>query len=251
MKTEKTDVPKRKRKSTDGDVVMMPSKPPELKVGETVPIVVPPMPTTILEVDVQDGGSGMLQNRMTEDARAAIMGTRPPGAKPDHREKSKHWRETLHQTTDGKLGFPAEAFLKAMGNVVKGVDLRNKKLFKYPKDLYRALHIKSEEFDIDGNGIVLFTAGKAEMNCHWANIPTSKQPIPVYRALIKDWKMTLKIVYNASLLNEHDVLLLLNRAGHSVGVGAFRVENRGPYGLFEVTGARFTTLDTVKKKKAA
>lgn len=212
-------------------------------------IVIPPMPERVLCVEIE--GGLMLHNKITQDAIDAIE--KKPGKggnKSDYSKKSEKWLETAHVTKEGKYGFPAEAFLKAMGSVVKGVDLKHKKLFKFGKDLYRALHIESDAINQPGEGTVLYTDTE-EPVCqgHMAWIQ-GKTPIPIYRALFKNWKMTLRVVYNASLLDEHDVLLLVNRAGKSVGVGAFRAENRGPFGLFKVTGAYFEDSNVSEKEAA-
>lgn len=220
------------------------------KKVEIQKIVIPPMPERVLCVEIE--GNLMLHNKITEEAIAAIekkpgKGT---GNKPDHSKKAEKWLDTAHVTEDGEYGFPAEAFLKAMGSVVKGVDLKNKKLFKFGKDLYRALHIESDAINQSGEGIVLYAETEdpvCQKHMAWLQ---GKTPVPIYRALFKNWKMTLRVVYNASLLDEHDVLLLVNRAGKSVGVGAFRAENRGPFGLFKVTGAYFEDSGGIEKEAA-
>ena len=234
---------------------MSKSAPNTIKISEQkhsdddrVVIKIPEMPEKVLIVEI--GGDGMLQNNMTTDAIRQIKGTATGGNIKDYTKRAEKWKETGHWTADGKLGFPAEAFLKGMGNALKGVELKNKKLFKFPKDLYRALHVDSNAFDTAGNGIVLYTKVEEVVMQEHMGMLKGTTPIPLYRLLAKNWKMELPITYNDTILTDHDVLLLLNRAGASVGVGAFRVENRGPYGKFSVLNA-WTTQVVNSGKKAA
>lgn len=205
--------------------------------SNVVELELPSMPESMLIATISGLEAGMLQNRMTDDERDKIKGIKKGGPRSDYSEKAKKWKDTCHFNKAGKLGFPAEAFLKAMGTVVPGVELSKKNLFKYPKNLYRALRIECDDLDQDGNGIVLYSAGKLSMSEHFAVLQGST-PIPVYRGHVKEWEMVLRIVYDSTLLTEHDVMMLLARAGKRIGIGAWRIENRGAYGQFEVKSAK-------------
>lgn len=204
--------------------------------GEDIKVIqIPDVPEKILVLQI--AGDAMLQNRMLDDAKDEIKGIRKGGDKKDYSSKMRKWKETGHYNFKGQLGFPAEAFLKAMGSILKGVELSKKNIIKFPKDLYRAMHIESDAMDQDGNGIVLYSStGDVKMHEHMA-VLKGKTPIPVYRTLVTNWKMDLRVVYNTAVLNERDICLLANRAGSGVGVGAFRAESRGPYGAFRLERA--------------
>lgn len=198
-------------------------------------VSIPPMSQSVLHVRV--GGDRMLHNCITPGAIAQIKGEAGAKNKEDYKTKASRWKETAHIDPQGRLGFPAESFLKAMSTVLKGVELSKKKLFKYPKDLFRAMHIETDSVNQHGDGIVLYQKGEPEMYEHLA-VLRGQTPIPVYRTLVKNWEMNLRIVYDDTLLSPQDILLLVNRAGSGVGVGAWRPENRGTFGLFEVLGAQ-------------
>jgi hypothetical protein len=55
-----------------------------------------------------------------------------------------------------------------------------------------------------------------------------------YRPEFQNWKCELTIRYNASAINPEQIAHLLNVAGFSVGVGEWRPEKKGTFGMFEV-----------------
>lgn len=55
-----------------------------------------------------------------------------------------------------------------------------------------------------------------------------------YRAEFWPWKVKLTITYNAGLLSPAQIVNLLNHAGFSIGVGEWRPEKRGTFGMFHV-----------------
>lgn len=214
---------------------------------ETMKLDLPETEESILEVSIS--GKEMLHNKMTKGAKEGIEGKKSPKYKEDHSRKSEKWEETVHYDKEGKIGFPAEAFMKAMSTVLKSINLSKKKLFKGKNDLFRALHVESDAIDEDGVGLVHYPKGtKAVMGTHWGQL-RGQTPIPLYRGLIKDWEMTLRVVYDETWLTHEDVLLLVRAAGRRIGVGAYRIERGGPYGNFDLTGARLHTNKA--KAKAA
>lgn len=52
------------------------------------------------------------------------------------------------------------------------------------------------------------------------------------------WSATFPIEFDRGVLNEKQVIRLLNDMGRGVGVGAYRPENGGPFGTFEVETAQ-------------
>jgi hypothetical protein len=202
-------------------------------------IEIPKTEERVIEVTI--AGNQMLQNNMKEKDRKIIKGDKAPRYKEDYSKKSESWAETGHYDPEARLGFPAEGFMKAMSVVLKSVDLSKKKLFKGKNDLFRALHVESDAFNRYGAGIIHYTKGTPEMGEHWGSLQ-GRTPIPLYRTLVKDWEMNLRIIYDETWMTHHDVLLLVQAAGRRIGVGAYRIEKGGEYGGFNVKSARFLGL---------
>lgn len=55
-----------------------------------------------------------------------------------------------------------------------------------------------------------------------------------YRGQFTQWETTLKIRYNASVLSAEQIVNLFNVAGFAVGVGEWRPQKDGSYGMFHV-----------------
>lgn len=51
------------------------------------------------------------------------------------------------------------------------------------------------------------------------------------------WNVTVPVEFDRGVLNEKQVLRLLNDMGRGVGIGAYRPENGGTFGTFEVESA--------------
>lgn len=55
-----------------------------------------------------------------------------------------------------------------------------------------------------------------------------------FRADFHEWVMRLEMEYEPSMISLDDIVNLLTSAGHSVGIGEYRVEKGGEWGRFEV-----------------
>lgn len=55
-----------------------------------------------------------------------------------------------------------------------------------------------------------------------------------YRAEFKEWRVDLRILYNMRVISKEQIAHLLNLAGFSVGIGDWRPEKGGQFGMFEV-----------------
>jgi hypothetical protein len=200
---------------------------PKQKNGKTTLDASIPMEEVIITI----AGDSMLQNKLPP---GGILNPQP-GPHPTDEDRQANWKNKGHWTKEKKLGFPVEAFTSAMAAVVKNVKLSGK--VKYGKDVKRAIRILPDDRSEDGKGLILFSKYKAVMSSMFAYPPRNPIPMPAIRLEAQDWEATLRIVYDKSLLSNHDVILLVARAGLSNGIGAFRKENGGEYGCFKVTKA--------------
>jgi hypothetical protein len=58
-----------------------------------------------------------------------------------------------------------------------------------------------------------------------------------YRAEFKKWSCVLTIKYNARVLTQDQIINLLHLAGFAVGIGEWRPEKSGQFGMFHVENA--------------
>lgn len=129
------------------------------------------------------------------------------------------FEQSLYPHPDGGYGFPAIAFKAAavsactsLGKAITKVQAR------------QAFHVVGELIKIDGvptcrEDMVRVGMGTADIR---------------HRGEFKKWSCELTIRYNARALTREQIVNLFNVAGFAVGVGEWRPERDGQYGLFRV-----------------
>lgn len=121
---------------------------------------------------------------------------------------------------DSEFGFPAIAFKNAavtactsLGRAVSKVAAR------------QAFHVIGEMVRIDG---------RPHMREDMVRVGMSKVADIRFRAGFTEWACTLRLRYNARVLTDQQIVNLLNTAGFAVGVGEWRPEKNGAFGMFHV-----------------
>jgi len=236
-------------------------KKPEEKPQKVVRLAPPSDRLVTLELK---GTMPVLQDRMLEKEREIISFKTEDGESADKptdkgvrrqqiidmsKYKEEHWAERAHYDQNTKkLGHPTEGFLKSVGSMVKYVKLTCSELIEHGKDINRCMRILGNGWDQDGAPICLFDKGTIKHHVHWATPPKNRTPIPVHRPGICDWTMSLQVEFNAAIFKDEDILMLFNRAGRFIGIGAWRPENRGLFGTFSVEKARFQDINYLPKR---
>jgi hypothetical protein len=204
----------------------------------------------VVEVDIVGCAEGMLQNQLTREAKEALKGGPKTGMRKTRAQKTEeartNWKNTGHFTKDGTRGHPSEAFLKAMQRAASMVELSCGGKRGSMKAIPSLITPLPDAFSKEGLPLTTFSANsKANFNKrvepaeHWAINKVNKAPVPVYRThILGGWKMTVRVSYDSSVLSVQDVLMLMQKAGSNVGIGAWRKENSGVFGRWKVVGAR-------------
>lgn len=141
----------------------------------------------------------------------------------------EEYAKTLYYLSDGvRTGFPAVGFKSAMVRAGKTcgevmVDLRTK------------FHVIADDLD---TGLIEIH-GEPRMRCDVVKVGgISKTSSPRYRAEYPTWWANITIHYLEGIITPEKLLMLLNTAGFTCGVGEWRPEkcNSGSFGLFRVVG---------------
>lgn len=117
-----------------------------------------------------------------------------------------------------KFGFPAIAFKRAAVDACSQVDNLTK------VDARATMHVEGDMVEIKGNPIMREDMVRIGMGT--ADIR--------YRAEFREWKATLDITYNASVLTPEQIINLFNTGGFGVGIGEHRPQKNGSWGRFHV-----------------
>jgi hypothetical protein len=145
-----------------------------------------------------------------------MMGQPNVGLEP--KDPQREYEESLYKFRDGKHGFPSVAFKSAAVSACRFVD--GIKM----TEARGAFHIVGDMVEIQG---------EPEMREDIVKIGMGVSTIR-YRGEFRKWKATLRIRYNAYALTKEQITNLLNVAGFGIGVGDWRPERNGSFGMFHV-----------------
>lgn len=121
----------------------------------------------------------------------------------------------------GKFGFPAIAFKNA---AVEACTSLGKSITKVAAR--QCFHVFGELVTISGT---------PRMRRDMVRLQGMNHPADVrFRAGFKEWTAEITVRYNARVLSAEQVVNLFNTAGFAVGVGEWRSEKDGGFGLFHV-----------------
>jgi hypothetical protein len=217
LNVEATQLKRGKTKATAG-------KPDENR------IIIPEMKTGIVQLTVQ-GISPMIVNKFS--AKAEQMMVDKQTGQPKHKRAAKNpeedYKGSLYPLPGKKnaYGFPAGGFKKAAVSACRYADNIN---MTYAKGAFHVLgdliEIKCEDGPKMRRDVVRLNSG----------------PKPVadirYRGEFTKWSATITVHYNENAISPAMIVNLFNIAGFSVGVGEWRPEKSGSFGMFRVANSQ-------------
>lgn len=151
------------------------------------------------------------------------------GGKKEARDPEAEVREILSEATfssNGKVvyGHPKEAFVEAVASAGYRVGQ-----FKSLKEVRAVFKVATP------HDLVPIESPAPETDRRMGRIKGTFTV--VYRPKYWPWEMTLPIEFDRGVLTEEQVIRLIQDAGRCIGVGSYRIENKGAFGSFEVIGA--------------
>ena len=142
--------------------------------------------------------------------------------KKEPKNPEQDYQEAFYRTAEGKPAFPTIAFKAAAVNASRQVD-GLKMTF-----LRGAFHTVGELVEIEGvpqmrEDMVRIAMGTADIR---------------YRPEFTEWAVNLPVRLNVRSMTLEQLIHLVNQAGFSAGVGEWRPERDGQYGMFHVEGVQ-------------
>jgi hypothetical protein len=173
------------------------------------------------------GDSPLISHKWSEKAKGLMLAKQMKQARQAKGAKSpeEDFRESLYLIPDGAAwgqhkgyGFPAVAFKAAAVDACSHVEGITKVAAR------GAFHIEGELIPIQGEptpreDMVRIAMGTADIR---------------YRGEFKDWRATFTVRYNSKVLSAEQVVHLFNTGGFAVGVGEWRPQRDGSFGMFHV-----------------
>jgi hypothetical protein len=166
------------------------------------------------------GDSPLIVHRFSEKSKKQILDKQMKRAKvaKEAKDPTQDYLESLYQHPEGGFGFPAVAFKAAAIDACSHVDGLTKVQAR------GAFHVMGEMAKIEG---------EPQMREDMVRIAMGTTDIR-YRGEFKAWAVTLRLRFNANVLSAEQIVNLFNTAGFAIGVGEWRPQKDGIYGMFHV-----------------
>lgn len=199
----------------------MPKKPTGTKPGDLVEI--PALNIATMEL-VLIGDSPLICHAWSRKMKVAMLDKqmKKPKQGRETRDPEQDYQDSLYPLPSGGYGFPAVAFKSAAVDACSHVAEMTKVAAR------GAFHINGEMVRIDGvpsprEDMVRVGMGSSDLR---------------FRGEFRTWKAKLSIRFNANVLSPAQITNLFNVSGFAIGVGEWRPQRDGSYGMFHVATER-------------
>jgi hypothetical protein len=181
----------------------------------------------VVEADVKIKGlSPLIMHRWSEKARKEMLDKQmKKTVKKEAKSPEEQYEASVYRFNDGRIGFPADAFKKAMIRGAKQIGL-------VMTDARTSFFVHGEYCERDDRDLVEIT-GDVQPREDMVRLNGSTADIR-FRGQVLEWSATLHISYNESITSFDHIVNMLVAAGYGVGVGEWRPEKDGTFGRFEV-----------------
>lgn len=201
-----------------------------------VGIELPALKIGLMEVTLI-GDSPLIVHAWSHKAKREMIDKQmkiPKGPK-EAKDPRADYEASMYRLADGGYGFPSVAFKAAA--VTAGTSVAG--LTKIAAR--QAFHVLGEDVDIKGAfegsvsrvNLARIDGCAPQMREDMVRIAMGTADMR-YRAEFPQWHAKVLVRYNQGVLSEAQILNLLNTAGFAVGVGEWRPEKDGAYGMFHV-----------------
>jgi hypothetical protein len=188
-------------------------------VATTEEIVIPQL--RIREMDITlIGDSPLICHNWSDKAKKMMLDKqmKKAVAAKDAKNPEQDFHESLYHLPGGRYGFPVVGFKSAAVDACSHVANLTKVISR------GAFHIKGEMAVIEGTpemreDMVRVGMGTADLR---------------YRGEFKEWRTTIRVRFNESVISPEQIINLFNTAGFALGVGEWRPQKDGSYGMFHV-----------------
>lgn len=167
-----------------------------------------------------EGVTPLLMNKFSDREKREIVDKQMKKTREKKaRNIEEEIAEKIHRLPDGRVGFPATGFKKAMTESAPYLTGMNKKLAK-------------GAFFVLGN---LVPIEYKEQRINEATVKIGRNITMVrYRPEFDGWSCKLHIRYNANQISPEQIVNLANLAGFHIGVGDWTPQHDGQNGMFRV-----------------
>jgi hypothetical protein len=198
-------------------------------------IELPRLNIEILEVPIV-GDTPLIVHAWSIKAKREMLGKQMKTAKlaKEAKDPVADFEASLYKLADGGYGFPSVGFKSAAVTACTSVGGITKVAAR------QAFHIMGEDNPVTGafDGVLMRQnlvriQGEPAMREDMVRVGMGTADLR-YRGEFFPWFAKLHVRFNANVLSAAQIMNLLNTAGFATGVGEWRPERDGQYGLFHV-----------------
>lgn len=169
-----------------------------------------------------ESDSALICHAWSDKAKKEMLDKQMKKAKQAKKAKDpkQDFRDSLYAHPEGGYGFPAVAFKTAAVNACSHIDGITKVLAR------GGFHVIGELIKLEGS--------KPTPREDMVRIGMGKTADIRYRGEFRKWSVKLQIRYNSRVISPEQITNLFNTAGFAIGVGEWRPQKGGSYGMFHV-----------------
>jgi hypothetical protein len=202
------------------------TSPKPKKTKSLVDLTIPPILLKTVKIKIK-GTSSLIMNKFSAKAQKQIADKQQGKAKNKKAPKDPkaEFEAALYYMPGSKkkYGFPAAAFKKAAISAcryVDGVSMTHAK---------GAFHVLGDLVEIKIKGKPVMREDTVRIGGFGKKVADLR-----YRPEFRNWSCELIIRYNTNAITPEQIAHLLNLAGFAIGIGEWRPEREGSFGMFEV-----------------
>jgi len=187
--------------------------------GKVAVLEIPPLTVRVVRLRLV-GDSPLIVHAWSKKAKEAMLAKQMKKAAPGKEAKNprEDYEAAFYYTEDGAYGFPSVAFKSAAVDAATQVSGLTKTFLR------GAFHTVGEMVAIDGEprmreDMVRVGMGTADIR---------------YRPEFPTWAATVEVRYSTTAITLEQLVHLFNAAGFSCGIGEWRPQRDGSYGMFHV-----------------
>lgn len=168
------------------------------------------------------GDSPLICHRFDEKARKIMLDKQQKKAAQAKAAKDPEadFNAARYVMEDGRDGFPAAGVKKAIANAFRFSDGIKR------VEINGALHVEP--------GAELIPIDCREMVMREDTVRISMSTDIRFRPEYRDWSMEFCVVFNSRAISPEQIVNLVNIAGFGIGIGEWRPERSGQFGMFHV-----------------
>ncbi len=165
------------------------------------------------------GISPLIMHKWSDKAKREMLDKQMKKTKTAKAAKDPQadYEASMYRDADGHPCFPCVAFKAAAVDAALSMDMKK-------TNLRQSFHVTGEMVKI---------VGEPSMREDMVRIGMGTADIR-HRAEFKQWACVLPISYNANMISAEQIVNLFQSAGFGVGVGEWRPQKDGSFGMFEV-----------------